>query len=61
MEVTDDLTGNKTVDKTTNVSKSSPKNSSEAIEIETKNTRFDRDIPPERYRPPEKRQKLLMT
>ena len=59
MEVTGDLAGNNIADKTTNVSKSSPKNSSEAIEIETENTRFDRDIPPERYRPPEKKQKII--
>ena len=57
MEVTGDLAGNKIAEKTTNASKSSPKNSSEAIEIETETTRFDRDIPRERYRC----RKLLMT
>ena len=49
-EATDDLIGNKiAADKITNVSRKSPQNSSETVEGETENTRFDRGIPKERY------------
>ena len=44
-----DLIGNKIADKVTNVSRSSPQNSSQTVESETGNTRFDRKIPKERY------------
>ena len=46
-EATGDLRGNKIADKTTNVSRFSPQNSSETVESETENTRFDKEIPKE--------------
>ena len=56
-EVTGDFIGNKTADKITTVSKHLPKNSSETVESETKNTKFDRDIPKERCL--QKRQQII--
>ena len=46
-EATGDLRGNKIADKTTNVSRFSPQNSSETVESETEDTRFDEEIPKE--------------
>ena len=44
-------------DKITTVSKHLPKNSSETVESETKNTKLDRDIPKERCL--QKRQQII--
>ena len=54
-EVTDDLVGNKTADKITWVLKCSLQSSSEAVERETENISFDREIPKERHISPQKR------
>ena len=53
-EATGDLAGNKIDDVTTKISRSSPKNSSETFESETKNARFDREMPNERCISPKK-------
>ena len=47
-EATGDLIGNKITDKIRKVSRSSPQNSLEAIQSETENIGFDREIPKER-------------
>ena len=49
-EARGDLIGNKIADKITKVSRRSPQNSSEKVESETVNIRFDKEIPDtERY------------
>ena len=48
-EATGKLTGNKIVDKTTEVSRTSPQNSLETVTNETENIGLDRKIPKERY------------
>ena len=53
------MLGNKIVHKITKASRSSPQNSSETVESEIKNTGFHREIPKERYIPPEKRQPII--
>ena len=50
---------NKISDKITKVTRSSPQNSPEKIEIETESTIFDREIPKERYVSPEKGQQII--
>ena len=47
-EANDDFIGSKTVDDITKVSKRSTQSSSEKVENETENTKFDREIPKER-------------
>ena len=47
-EANDDFIGSKTVDDITKVSKRSTQSSSEKVESETENTKFDREIPKER-------------
>ena len=47
------------IDKITKVAITSPQNSSEAVDNETKNTGFDKEIPKERYISPEERQKII--
>ena len=62
-EARGDLIGNKIADKITKVSRRSPQNSSEKVESETVNIRFDKEIPDtERYIyiSSDKRQNLLM-
>ena len=53
-EVTGDLIGNKIVDKITRVSKNSQQNHSE-----TATNEYNKEIPKERYIPPEERQKII--
>ena len=53
------MIGNKISDKNTKVSRSSPQNSPEKIEIETESMVFDREIPKERYISPEKGQQII--
>ena len=48
VEANDDFIGSKTVDDITKVSKRSTQSSSEKVESETENTKFDREIPKER-------------
>ena len=48
------MIGNKIADKITNVSRSSPRNSSEKVESETENAGFDTEIPKERCISPQK-------
>ena len=52
------MIGNKTADKITKVSRSSPHNSLRTVKNKTKNIGFDREITKERYISPEKRQKI---
>ena len=65
-EARGDLIGNKIADKITKVSRRSPQNSSEKVESETVNIRFDKEIPKEIYIyiyiyiSSDKRQNLLM-
>ena len=47
-EANDDFIGSKTVDDITKVSKRSTQSSSEKVESETKNAKFNREIPKER-------------
>ena len=48
VEANDDFIGSKTVDDITKVSKRSTQSSSEKVESETKNAKFNREIPKER-------------
>ena len=59
VEATGDLIGNSIADEITNVSRTSPQNSSEAVTNEAKNIGIDREIPKERYVSPEQRQKII--
>ena len=52
------MIGNKITDKITKMSRRSPQNNSETVESEIENTKFDREIPRERYISPEKRQQI---
>ena len=52
------MIGNKITDKITKMSRHSPQNNSEIVESEIENTKFDREIPKERYISPEKRQQI---
>ena len=58
-EATGDSICNKTAEKDAGVSRSSSKNSSEAVESETRNTGFYREILKERHIFPEKRLKII--
>ena len=49
VEATDDLIGNKTTEKITNVSRTAPQNSWKTVECEAENKRFNKEIPKERY------------
>ena len=60
VEATDDLIGNKTTDKITNVSRTAPQNSWKTVECEAENKRFDKEIPKERYILQKIDRKLLM-
>ena len=53
-EATGDLIGNKVADRITKVSKNSQQNNSEIVTNEN-----DKEIPKERYIPPEKRKKII--
>ena len=55
-EGTDDLIGNKIVDKITKVLKTSLQSTSETVADETKNIGFDRETPKQKYMSPDKRQ-----
>ena len=46
-------------DKITKISNTSPQNSLDAVTIEAENTRFDRELPEERYISPENRQESI--
>ena len=58
-EATSYSTGNKTVDKLTKVSRTSPQNNSKTVESEAENRGFDKEIPKERYISSEKGQKTI--
>ena len=60
IEATGDLTGNKIADKITEVSRTSPQNSSEIVTNETENIGVDRKRPKKRCISAEKQSKLLM-
>ena len=59
MEATGELIRNKIADKITNLSRSSQQNNSETFESETENSKFEREIPKERFIYPEKRQQII--
>ena len=54
------LTGNKTGDKITKVSRTSLENNSEIVANKEEDIGFDREIPKERYISPDKKRSLLM-
>ena len=58
VEATGGLAGNKIADKITKASRNSPENSSEAVENETENIGFDREI---KHILPEQRQRIVDT
>ena len=53
------MVSNKIDDKITKVSQSSPQNSLETVESETKNKWFDREIPKEWYVSPKKKKQII--
>ena len=52
------MIGNKITDKITKISRRSPQNNSETVGIKIENTKFDREIPKERYISLEKKQQI---
>ena len=54
------MNSNKIVSETTKVSRRSPQNGSDTVEIETENIELDRKILKERYISPEKDSELLI-
>ena len=58
-EATGVLSGNKIANKITKVSRSSPQNTLETVELQTENIGFVWEKPEERYISPEKRQQII--
>ena len=58
-QATADLISNKTANRITKASRTSPQNNSETVTNEAENIELDKEIPKERYISPEQRQKII--
>ena len=58
-QATADLISNKTANRITKASRTSPQNNSETFTNEAENIELDKEIPKERYISPEQRQKII--
>ena len=58
-QATADLISNKTANRITKASRTSPQNNSETVTNEAENIELDKEIPKERYISPDQRQKII--